>query len=565
MENPNWKELVSNIGLSEVNAELDKRFESTFKTLRDIASVCTTDNSLIERVIALKADWLPARDQYERTVIHLASMNGNTRLVRGLIYSGCPVNIRDGIGQTPLTLALHMGQTVTAKFLLETGASVRNTFFPNTIPPLEIAKLKDDVVMISLIEKRIEEEEFILRHTNSFLCSSGDNHDIEIENNDNIASRKNFSRALNINVGDQKNTVLVQGCANRCPDVYGCHTPGGGDFHNRGYVNECIARIAGPGGFWHVTEKIMKRPTVNQTSFKKKFKDNNYNNNEEALYDYDDGLSIAMVKSFQKSTDFPTLTDLHDCLERTGSHNEILLERLRKWIEDNEKNDEEFRYQSQIINDLMPLTRWYKESVRFGNGLAIEGVWMICPALYSQMGKINYRDEAFTHTVNAIAKWPRAFRLMYQRNKTVNLDGKQGRQLAGDEWVEDFLVRPVKQFSYAQSSFSMVELMSCSINLLEMNRQMYKGRESFDIHNTRKHKKPPSLYDQLKVAQFALKEEWLSSKKRGGVFKYAWADKKCKEGELVPSKYVDAMKKGDLKAKVEFDSFLHRKFPNDML
>ena len=119
-------------------------------------------------------------------------MNGNTRLVRGLIYSGCPVNIRDGIGQTPLTHALHMGQTATAKFLLETGASVRNTFFPNTIPPLEIAKLKDDVVMISLIEKRIEEEEFILRHTNSFLCSSGDNHDIEIENDDNIASRKNF-------------------------------------------------------------------------------------------------------------------------------------------------------------------------------------------------------------------------------------------------------------------------------------------------------------------------------------------------------------------------------------
>jgi hypothetical protein len=93
----------------------------------------------------------------------------------------------------------------------------------------------------------------------------------------------------------------------------------------------------------------------------------------------------------------------------------------------------------------MPLTRWYKESVRNGNGLALEGVWMVCPALYSQMGKTNYRNEAFTHTVNAIAKWPLAYRLLYQRNRTVNLDGKQGRQLAGDEWVEDFLVRPVKQ------------------------------------------------------------------------------------------------------------------------
>ena len=48
MENPNWKGLVSNIGLPEVNAELDKRFENVFKNLRDVASVCTTDNSLIE-------------------------------------------------------------------------------------------------------------------------------------------------------------------------------------------------------------------------------------------------------------------------------------------------------------------------------------------------------------------------------------------------------------------------------------------------------------------------------------------------------------------------------------
>ena len=88
---------------------------------------------------------------------------------------------------------------------------------------------------------------------------------------------------------------------------------------------------------------------------------------------------------------------------------------------------------------------------------------MICPA------KTNYRDEAFTHTVNAIAKWPLAYRLMYQRNRTFNLDGKDGKQLAGDEWVEDYLVCPVKQFASAQSSFSMVELMSCSVNLVKMN------------------------------------------------------------------------------------------------
>ena len=72
----------------------------------------------------------------------------------------------------------------------------------------------------------------------------------------------------------------IQSCANSCPDIYGCLTPGGGDFHNRGYTNESVARIAGQGGFWHVIENIIKRPNVNPNTFKSKFKDNSYNNNE---------------------------------------------------------------------------------------------------------------------------------------------------------------------------------------------------------------------------------------------------------------------------------------------
>ena len=181
------------------------------------------------------------------------------------------------------------------------------------------------------------------------------------------------------------------------------------------------------------------------------------------------------------------------------------------------------------------------------------------------MGKINYRDEAFSQVVNSIAKWPLAYRLMYQQNRTVNLDGHQGRQLAGDEWVEDFLVRPVKQFTAVQSSFQMVELMSCSVNLLEMNRNMYKHREAFNVHNTKKHKKPSSVYDQLKVAQFALKEEWFVKKDRKEVPRYSYGDKKVKDGEKVTSKYIDALAKGETKASSEFKSFLHRKYPNEML
>jgi hypothetical protein len=146
--------------------------------------------------------------------------------------------------------------------------------------------------------------------------------------------------------------------------MYGCHTPGGGDFHARGYVNESIARIAGPGGFWHVTEHVMKRPTVNPKSFKSKFKENNYNNNEEALLDYDAGVSLAMIKTYEESTFFPTSEQLAEWKATTGNHNAILLETFKEWTEEVKDEDKQASYHLEIINDLVPITKWYKESVR---------------------------------------------------------------------------------------------------------------------------------------------------------------------------------------------------------
>ena len=118
MDDVDWSQLICKIGLKEINETLDKRFKTIFETLRDISSVYTNDSYLIERLCSIKDEWFHARDQYERSVIHVASLNGNTRLVRCLVYAGCPINGRDGIGQTPLTLALHSGHTITAKDIL---------------------------------------------------------------------------------------------------------------------------------------------------------------------------------------------------------------------------------------------------------------------------------------------------------------------------------------------------------------------------------------------------------------------------------------------------------------
>ena len=127
--NSSWSDLVTQIGLVEVNEELDKRVKAVYETLYDLTTVCSSNCSLFERITALMDTWHPEKDKYERNVVHFAAVNGNTRLVRVLIYAGCPINERDGIGQTALTLALHKGHANTAKFLIGVRATVDVEFF----------------------------------------------------------------------------------------------------------------------------------------------------------------------------------------------------------------------------------------------------------------------------------------------------------------------------------------------------------------------------------------------------------------------------------------------------
>lgn len=561
-----WETLKTKIGIDKVNEELDSRMNTIYNELQDLATVLSNNITLIEQLRQRQDRWLASIDQYERSVLHYAALKGNYKLLRCLVYAGSPLNNRDGIGQTPLTLALHKGNIIIAKWLIENGASIEEEFFENTVSPFEIINAKPELsILKDLITTKLRENANVLEHLNKFYHPN-----IEIEKEPeatklNHKPNVNFTRSLNINVGDQKNTVNILGCINRCPDVYGVHTPGGGDFHNRGYLNESIARVAGHGGFWHVTERVLKRPTINPSSFKKKFKDNNFNNNEEALLDYDDGLSIAMIKEFQNSDFFPDEEKLAKCLLKHKSHNKILLKKFKAWADYNRLQDQVFAYHMDIVENLVPITRWYKESVRNGNGMAIEAVWMLCPPLYAQVGKTNYRDESFTQIVNAVAKWPLAYRLMYRQNRTVNLNGNEGRQLAGDEWVEGYLVAPVKRYAAAQTSFNMLEMMSSSVNILETNRKMYKSREAFDIHRTCKHHNPSSLNDQLRVCQFALKENFFNNLGRQDVLAYSWAGHECKDGEKVPSVYLKVLEKGGKKAQADFSSYLQRKHPNEML
>ena len=172
---------------------------------------------------------------------------GHTRQLKCLVHAGAPINVRDGIGQTALTISLHKNNNAVSVFLIKSGACVQEEYYENTVSRLAIAKLHKNDVVVELIEERIRDEKRVLDHVSKFFPENISGSSVDTY--DHFNQKENFSRALNINIGDQKNTVTVLGCASACPDIYGCHTPGTGDFHNRGYLNETRGKDRGARRF----------------------------------------------------------------------------------------------------------------------------------------------------------------------------------------------------------------------------------------------------------------------------------------------------------------------------
>ena len=93
------------------------------------------------------------------------------------------------------------------------------------------------------------------------------------------------------------------------------------------------------------------------------------------------------------------------------------------------------------------LARVVQTSIREGAGVASEAVWMLMLPLFAQLQKRHYWTEAFVHVVNLVAAWPQATRKMLQHNCSVNVKGRQGHCLALDEWVETYIVLPLKKYA----------------------------------------------------------------------------------------------------------------------
>ena len=151
-----------------------------------------------------------------------------------------------------------------------------------------------------------------------------------------------------------------------------------------------------------------------------------------------------------------------------------------------------------------PMREWFYQSIALGNGINRKAcyMYMLFLPMFIQLKKKNYFDDTLVHVVNIIARWPFMIRMIVRRNCSVNLSGGNGHNLAFDEFMETFVVRPLKSYVSGKTALKVLNAISGSLQMSLCVRRVHHSKAGLDIHPTKRHSVAYALPDQLKVALF---------------------------------------------------------------
>ena len=393
--------------------------------------------------------WENIKDHYGRTILHKAIENGNIPLVKTLVTAGININAKEICGATPLTIAVVKKDEGMSQYVMENLAIFDSHYF-TTIPcPYVIAK-KSEMNVVHIMDEIMKKdfstnEEIWQAFQSNEYATTVDVPSPEEEANNNKTEGYNYRRSnkssVTLVVGDQGTNKVIRGVKGRSPAAYGWCSEVPGDMHAKGYMYEVCKKVMKPGGFMHIVQNVMMRKKIKDDSFgRKKFQEQNLNRIEEAVCGVSTAFGIAAILEFKEPSIFPNEDELEACKRSTGNHNAVLLSKLKEWVISN-REDASFNYYFQMVSLFGPLQQMYRDAIRYGNRLAREAVWMILQPLFAQSNKRNCHTEAMVHVVNFLSVWPLATRELLRRNCSISLNGKEGHNLALDEWVESCIVQ----------------------------------------------------------------------------------------------------------------------------
>jgi ankyrin repeat protein len=100
-------------------------------------NVCDGHTDIIKRNVPSKYDKNHA-DEFDNSLLYLASANGQMEIAQYLISLGAEINQKNKAGLIPLTVSLYRGQLEIAKLLIEHGANINHRNDDNKESVLEI-------------------------------------------------------------------------------------------------------------------------------------------------------------------------------------------------------------------------------------------------------------------------------------------------------------------------------------------------------------------------------------------------------------------------------------------
>ena len=178
--------------------------------------------------------------------------------------------------------------------------------------------------------------------------------------------------------------------------------------------------------------------------FNKIFKLNHYEQNFNALNDLFWAVGTALENHFTASEFFPQEASVKKSIENHCDANQFILARFKDWVKESSKNDAVFAYFCKLALWFLPVVKLFREWVRHGNSKLLEALWLITLSWFQNLGRKNYRDEAFAYAANILFFWPTPVVEMLRRNRSISIKGARGHNIALDEFMEKCVVRPLK-------------------------------------------------------------------------------------------------------------------------